>query len=73
MPNLGLMEILLVLLFFVGGPIAIFVGGVAYGRRIERAKQPQAATPTLVSCPDCQRRVSPQARSCPQCGRPAGN
>lgn len=27
---------------------------------------------SLVTCPDCARKVSDQAPSCPQCGRPFG-
>ncbi|MBI3652382.1 MAG: hypothetical protein HY231_15275 [Acidobacteria bacterium] len=31
---------------------------------------PERETRTLLPCPDCERRCSPAARACPNCGRP---
>ncbi|HEV3004727.1 MAG TPA: hypothetical protein VGX78_09705 [Pirellulales bacterium] len=52
----------------LGVPAVIVVVLLARGHRSSNDHR----NPNLVPCIDCGRLVSPQAASCPQCGRPLG-
>lgn len=64
--GLNLMELLIVGLVsgvpLLGVAVLLFI---VFGRQ-----RPTAGNPNLVSCPDCGRRVSRLAASCPGCGQP---
>ncbi len=64
----GPMELLILLALLIACPAS--VAGVVL-LILYLVRQPSsAAGQHLVPCPDCGRRISPQAPACPQCGRP---
>ena len=64
--GIGIFELLLILLVLAMGVGSIVVALVVAGV-IGKSKQKQ----NLIQCPDCQRMISPSAKVCPHCGRPA--
>jgi hypothetical protein len=62
---LELLIVLAVLGLLVGGVVVVVVVILAASK-----KKDGPANPNLFPCPDCGRRVSRLAKSCPNCGRP---